>query len=172
MKTEFRIQSPRVRFFALTILAGILMQVTSAHAVKFRLPLSSDTGVHYYYDHNTSSGVTAWNCSGSSYNGHGGSDFSGGPRGRAIFAAASGTLSYKIDGFGDGFAGSTAGGGAGNHVRVDHGGGVVTWYCHMTAGSVTGKGVGSNIGCGEQVGGVGTSGSSTGLHLHFTVQVN
>src|SRR6187549_3230979 len=52
------------------ILAALLLATISAQAVRFRLPLSSDTGVHYYYDHNTSSGVTAWNCSGSSYNGH------------------------------------------------------------------------------------------------------
>src|SRR5688500_263333 len=120
MKTKFRIKNSGVSFLAVTVLAGILMQATDAHAVKFRLPLSSDTGVHYYYDHNTSSGVTAWNCSGTSYNGHGGTDFSGGPRGRSILAAATGVLNYKVDGFGDGYVGSTAGGGAGNHVRIDH----------------------------------------------------
>src|SRR5688572_20807966 len=113
---------PRLTRGAVVLWVFLLLTVP-AQAVRFRRPLSSDTGVHYYYDHNTSSGVTAWNCSGSSYNGHQGTDYSGGPRGRAIFAAASGTLNYKIDGFGDGYVGSTDGGGAGNHVRIDHGGG-------------------------------------------------
>lgn len=154
------------------VVSLLVLIAAPAQAVRFRLPLSSDTGVHYYYDHNTSSGLTAWNCSGTTYNGHQGTDYSGGPRGRAILAAANGSLNYKIDGFGDGFVGSTAGGGAGNHVRLDHGGGVMTWYMHMTAGSVTGKGVGSGIACSEQIGGVGTSGSSSGLHLHFDLRLN
>ncbi len=148
---------------------SLLLATTPALAVKFRLPLSSDTSVHYYYDHNTSSGITAWNCSGTSYNGHQGTDFSGGPRGRAIYAAAAGTLVYKIDGFGDGYVGSPDGGGAGNYVRLDHAG-TTSWYMHMTAGSVTGKGLNSAVACGEQLGGVGTSGSSSGLHLHFDVR--
>ena len=42
----------------------------------------------------------------------------------------------------------------------------------MTKGSVTTKSVGSVIDCPEQIGGVGTSGNSTGFHLHFEVRVN
>ncbi|MDB6125519.1 MAG: Peptidase, family [Pedosphaera sp.] len=154
---------------------GLLVAAQSSQAqlgsgpVQFRLPLAANTAVHYYYDHG---GVTDWKCGGETYSGHRGTDFSGGPRGKAIFAGASGTLGYKIDGFGDGFAGSTDGGGFGNHVRLDHSSGFVTYYGHMTIGSVTGKGVGSGIGCGEQLGGVGTSGSSTGLHLHFEPRIN
>src|SRR5262245_49208601 len=158
---KYKVLSPpgerwQIGIHRVCILAMLLLATASAHAVKFRLPLSSDTAVHYYYDHNASSGITAWNCSGNSYDGHQGTDFSGGPRGRAIFAAASGILNYKIDGFGDGYAGSPDGGGAGNHVRIDHGGGVLSWYMHMTVGSVTGKPVGSGMACSEQIGGVGT----------------
>ncbi|MBE0540964.1 MAG: choice-of-anchor D domain-containing protein [Verrucomicrobia bacterium] len=152
--------------------AALLFTSFSAHAVLFRLPLSSDTAVHYYYDHNTSSGIQDWKCGTETYNGHRGTDFSGGPRGRAIFAAAVGTLEDKIDAFGDGVPGSMDGGGFGNRVRLGHAGGSVTWYGHMTLGSVTTKAVGSAIACGEQIGGVGTSGSSSGLHLHFEPRVN
>jgi murein DD-endopeptidase MepM/ murein hydrolase activator NlpD len=155
------------------LLSASLLLVASADAAPlFRLPLSSDTTVHYYYDHNTSSGIDDWKCGSETYNGHHGTDFSGGPRGRAIFAAGSGTLSYKISGFGDGYVGSPDGGGFGNYVRLQHSDGFMTYYGHMNNGTVTTKAIGSSIACGEQIGGVGTSGSSSGLHLHFEVRVN
>ncbi|MFN7137775.1 MAG: peptidoglycan DD-metalloendopeptidase family protein [Limisphaerales bacterium] len=150
----------------------LLMAASVEAQPKFRLPLSSDTSVHYYYDNNASSGISDWKCGTETYNGHRGTDFSGGPRGRPIYAGAVGTLSYKIDGFGDGYRGSPDGGGFGNYVRLAHSSGYMSYYAHMTAGSVTTKAVGSNIACGEQIGGVGTSGSSTGFHLHFEVRVN
>ncbi len=159
----------RIQLFCIGLIGAALSAVPSAYSSPlFRLPLSSDTSVHYYYDDNRSSGVwNDWNCGSSTYDDHNGTDFSGGPRGRAIFAGASGSLKEKVDGF----VGSTDGGGAGNHVVINHGGSPNwhTWYMHMTAGSVTGKGVGASIACGEQIGGVGTSGSSSGLHLHFGV---
>ena len=149
------------------------MLVASANAtVLFRLPLAVNTTTHYYYDHNSTSGIDDWKCGNETYDGHRGTDFSGGPRGTAIYAAAVGTLSYKIDGFGDGYKGSTDGGGFGNYVKLAHAEGMTTFYGHMTVGSVTTKAVGSSIACGERVGGVGTSGSSTGLHLHFEPRLN
>ncbi|MDB6025998.1 MAG: N-acetylmuramoyl-L-alanine amidase [Verrucomicrobiales bacterium] len=163
----------RVQLLYAGLIGAALFAVPFAQSSPlFRLPLSSDTSVHYYYDDNRASGpLTDWACGSSTYDNHNGTDFSGGPRGRAIFAAANGTLKEKVDGFGDGFVGSTAGGGAGNHVVINHGGSpnFHTWYMHMTAGSVTTKGVGASISCSEQIGGVGTSGSSSGLHLHFGV---
>ncbi len=145
-----------------------MMLVNSAQATLFRLPLAVDTTTHYWYDNNANAGsIDDWRCGNETYDGHHGSDFSGGPRNTSIYAAAVATLSYKIDGFGDGYKGSPDGGGFGNHVRLDHGGSLMTYYGHMTIGSVTTKSVGSSIACGERVGGVGTSGSSTGLHLHF-----
>ncbi|MBA4146532.1 MAG: peptidoglycan DD-metalloendopeptidase family protein [Verrucomicrobia bacterium] len=166
-----------MKIIKLSIVGGLLcatfMLASSAEAQpKFRLPLSSDTSVHYYYDNNSSSGISDWKCGTETYNGHRGTDYSGGPRGRAIFAGAVGTLSYKIDGFGDGYRGSPDGGGFGNYVRLAHSSGYMSYYAHMTKGSVTTKAVGSSIACGEQIGGVGTSGSSTGFHLHFEVRVN
>jgi len=159
----------RPRATRLISVAIICLVAGPVPATLFRLPLSSNTSVHYYYDHGN---LTDWKCGSETYSGHRGSDFSGGPRGRAIYAAAVGTLSYKIDGFGDGYWGSTDGGGFGNHVRLTHSGGFLTIYGHMTVGSVTTKAVNSSIACGEQIGGVGTSGNSTGFHLHFQVNVN
>ena len=159
-------------FVVIFFLAKFILTTQSAEAVTFRLPLSSDTSVHYYYDHDSSSEILDWQCGTKTYNGHRGTDFSGGPRGGNIYAAAEGTLDYKIDGFGDGFIGSTDGGGFGNYVRLDHGNGLKTYYAHMTSGSVTSKSISSNISCSEQIGGVGTSGSSSGLHLHFEPRLN
>ena len=59
-------------------------------------------------------------------------------------------------------------GGYGNLVEVDHGGGVVSMYAHLSAFSVR---VGQTIATGTRVGRIGSSGESTGPHLHFEVRV-
>jgi murein DD-endopeptidase MepM/ murein hydrolase activator NlpD len=46
----------------------------------------------------------------------------------------------------------------------------MTIYGHMTMNSVTIKPVGAAVACGEQIGAVGTSGNSSGMHLHFEVR--
>lgn len=144
-----------------------------AENVYFRLPLSSDTSVHFYYDRNESApGAVAWNGTSQSYNDHNGTDFSGGPRGRPVYAAAPGILIAKDDGWGDG-----AGPGNGNYVRINHGNTraglpINSVYLHFESGTTTAKPLGSLIAAGEQIGGVGTSGNSTGLHLHLETQVN
>ncbi|HUG85116.1 MAG TPA: M23 family metallopeptidase, partial [Euzebya sp.] len=60
-------------------------------------------------------------------------------------------------------------GGYGNTVIVDHGGGITTLYAHQ---SRTGTSVGSQVAQGEVIGFVGTTGYSTGNHLHWEVRVN
>lgn len=81
----------------------------------------------------------------------------GAPSGTPIYAATSGTVSY---------AGSM--GGYGNIVLIDHGGSVTTAYAHQTSILV---GVGTSVGAGQQIGTVGSTGASTGPHLHFEVRV-
>jgi murein DD-endopeptidase MepM/ murein hydrolase activator NlpD len=144
-----------------------------AENVYFRLPLSSDTTTHFYFDRNEASGAAvAWNGTQQTYDGHRGTDFSGGPRGRPVYAAAPGVLIAKDDGHPD-----MGGPPNGNYVRINHGNNrdglpINSVYLHFNAGSVTAKSIGSFIAAGEQVGGVGTSGNSTGLHLHFETQLN
>ena len=58
--------------------------------------------------------------------------------------------------------------GYGNLVAVDHGGGVVTRYAHMAAEDLTVV-VGQPVAAGQQVARVGSTGDSTGCHLHFEV---
>lgn len=57
----------------------------------------------------------------------------------------------------------------GNLVVIDHGGGVLTYYAHNTKLLVS---VGQTVSKGEIIATVGTTGYSTGNHLHFEVQVN
>jgi murein DD-endopeptidase MepM/ murein hydrolase activator NlpD len=157
---------------AFGVAIGLCATALSLHAgaadVRFRLPLAADSPRHYYYDHTQAgNGLQAWNCSAETYDDHNGTDYSGLARGTPIYAGAGGTIYRKADGFGDGYVGSPDGGGFGNHVALTHSDGTVSWYGHMTNGSVTTKSTGASIACGEQIGGVGTSGSSSGLHLHF-----
>ncbi len=60
-------------------------------------------------------------------------------------------------------------GGYGKHVKVDHGNGLVTLYAHMSEVFVN---VGDNVGRGGLLGKIGSTGRSTGPHLHFTVYQN
>ena len=57
----------------------------------------------------------------------------------------------------------------GNAVVIDHGGGITTLYGHMSSIGVK---VGANLAKGEYVGAVGSTGLSTGPHLHFEVSNN
>ena len=54
-------------------------------------------------------------------------------------------------------------------VKVDHGGGVESLYCHMSNTNAT---VGQEVKPGDVIGYVGTTGASTGNHLHFQINVH
>ncbi len=80
--------------------------------------------------------------------------------GAAIVAAANGTVIYA------GYRG-----GYGNCVMIDHGNGVVTLYAHMQNGSYA-VSKGQGVTRGKTIGKVGSTGLSTGPHLHFEVRIN
>jgi murein DD-endopeptidase MepM/ murein hydrolase activator NlpD len=88
---------------------------------------------------------------------HAGQDFTG-EHGSPIMAAARGRVS---------FAGRQ--GGYGNTIEIDHGHGIMTRYAHLSGLNVR---VGQAISAGQQVGRMGSTGRSTGTHLHFEVRVN
>ena len=88
---------------------------------------------------------------------HAGIDI-GAPTGAPIHAAKGGVVSY---------AGVM--GGYGNIIVLDHGGGMTTRYAHQ---SRLGASVGQTVAAGEQIGYIGSTGNSTGPHLHFEVRVN
>ena len=59
--------------------------------------------------------------------------------------------------------------GGGNRIVIDHGGGIKTTYNHL---ATIGVSVGQQVSGGAQIGGVGTTGNSTGCHLHYEVMEN
>lgn len=82
--------------------------------------------------------------------------------GKNIYAAQSGTV---ITAYGDG----GWHGGFGNYIIIDHGGGISTVYAHCSAVNVY---VGQEVSKGDVIGYVGSTGWSTGNHLHFETRVN
>lgn len=85
-----------------------------------------------------------------------------------IVAAAPGTILAKHDGNYD--RSCSLGDTDWNAVYVQHADGSVAWYGHMKKNSLTSKNVGDSVTEGEYLGLVGSSGSSTGPHLHFELR--
>lgn len=79
-------------------------------------------------------------------------------RGTPILAAASGTVT---------FAGWSSG--YGYLVKIDHGSGVETYYGHCSKLYVS---AGSTVEAGDKIAAVGSTGDSTGNHLHFEIRLN
>ncbi len=88
---------------------------------------------------------------------HSGLDFPG-PIGTPILAAAPGRVVY---------VGQKSG--YGNVVEVDHGQGILTRYAHLSGFTST---VGAQVAAGQQIAKMGSTGRSTGSHLHFEVRLN
>lgn len=81
-----------------------------------------------------------------------------GPTGSPVVAAASGvvvTSQYRNS--------------FGNCIIIDHGGGVTTWYNHLSVRSVS---VGTSVTKGQRIGSIGSTGDSTGPHLDFRVYID
>lgn len=89
----------------------------------------------------------------------------GGARGTSIAAAASGVVIKSVNGCVEGR--KSCGGGYGNYVEIEHPNGDVTIYGHMTKAIV---GVGELVSQGEQIGTLGSTGNSTGPHVHFEIR--
>lgn len=83
----------------------------------------------------------------------------GAPGGVSIVAADSGVVVYA----------QFNNGGFGNCVIIDHGGGLISLYAHMNSRGVS---YGQNVTKGQYIGAVGSTGWSTGNHLHFQVTNN
>ncbi len=82
----------------------------------------------------------------------------GSPSGTSVKAADSGTV-----------AGITNGGPYGKAVLLVHSGGLTTFYAHLSSESVT---IGQSVSAGQEVGTIGSTGWSTGPHLHYEVRIN
>jgi len=88
---------------------------------------------------------------------HSGLDFKG-PYGAPIYSAAAGEVT---------FAGWR--GGYGKTIEVTHGNGMMTRYAHMSRFH---SNLGQKVDAGDLIGAIGSTGRSTGPHLHFEVRIN
>ncbi len=90
---------------------------------------------------------------------HNGVDFAA-PTGTPIYASGDSTVLF-----------AAPRGAAGNFIRLDHGEGMQTWYMHLNA-FADGLQPGKAVKQGEIIGYVGTTGGSTGPHLHYEIRIN
>ncbi|UBH06481.1 hypothetical protein K8P10_001992 [Leucobacter sp. Psy1] len=93
------------------------------------------------------------------HSGHNGIDLAA-PTGTKTMAAAAGRITH---------AGWEPGGsfGGGNQVNVLHDGNILTWYAHLS--SIAAR-VGQQVRKGQTIGRVGSTGNSTGPHLHYMIE--
>lgn len=87
---------------------------------------------------------------------HTGLDFAA-PIGTPVFASAAGVVTVEHPDW------------AGNLVRIDHGGGVETFYAHLSATDLE---TGDVVEVGDPIGLVGDLGNTTGPHLHYEVRLD
>jgi hypothetical protein len=130
-------------------------------------------------DQNAASGqIQDWNCGTNTYDGHHGTDISIWPFNFykldndivEVVAAAPGTIVAKHDGEFD--KNCNASNPNANYVVVMHADKSVAVYFHMKKNSITSKDVGATVIAGEKLGVVGSSGNSSGPHLHFEVKTD
>lgn len=104
---------------------------------------------------------------------HGGIDIAGaGIMGTPVVAAADGTVvatnSSCTHNWGKSYS-CGCGGGYGNYVMISHAGGKMTVYGHLTSLTVS---TGQSVSRGQVIGYVGSTGNSTGPHLHYECRLN
>ncbi len=130
--------------------SGETYDTTSVGDITFTWPCPSSSNITSYFGDRDSP------MEGASSD-HKGVDISA-STGDKVIAAASGTVVIATY--------STS---AGNYVMLNHGGGVYTVYMHMSSIAVS---VGDSVSMGDTVGAVGSTGYSTGPHLHFGLRIN
>lgn len=136
---------------ALVIAAGTLIPATAASAATgFVSPVSGHVA------------DIVDGCPAGSRPSHEGVDINGNG-GTPIYAAAAGTVATAIN--------SSATSGYGTQVVITHADGYMTRYAHMVYGSIA-VSQGATVAQGQRIGTVGSTGNSTGAHLHFEIKRN
>ena len=185
--------SPREAAWAAALLAAWLMPAPAAAAetLKLDFPLECTPGlscwIPSYVDHDPTKGIRDYACGKATYNGtsatvsrHKGTDIAIRDKaamraGVPVLAAAPGRVVGVRDGMADidvreaGGLKALKGKDCGNGVRISHGGGWDTQYCHMLKGSIAVM-KGEEVTAGQPIGLVGLSGATSFPHLHLTVR--
>lgn len=138
--------------------------------------MGTDCWVQSYFDHDPGTRDIDYTCGSETYGAHLGTDFriadlAAMARGVPVLASAAGVVAGARDGMDDismRDAPVPRGRECGNGVRVVHGGGWETQYCHMRKGSVAVKS-GDAVKAGDQLGLVGLSGNTEFPHVHLEV---
>jgi murein DD-endopeptidase MepM/ murein hydrolase activator NlpD len=180
--TRIRLRQTRP---ALAGLALLVAAVASAQPA-LRLPLDCTPGencwIVNYVDLDPGSAVRDYSCGRFTYDGHSGTDFAlrdlaALREGVKVLAAAPGVVRATRDGEADVSVRERSGGKSeiegrecGNAVRIDHGDGWQTLYCHLRRGSVVVR-RGERVSAGQALGLVGLSGQTEFPHLHFGVSL-
>jgi murein DD-endopeptidase MepM/ murein hydrolase activator NlpD len=153
----------------MTMAEDVIKTTVIAAAVDKVVVVGSKAPVYNYapasYVASAGSGQFGWPSRGSisSRFGYRGREFHTGldiasPTGTPVSAADSGTVTFA------GWSGSY-----GKIIKINHGNGYETWYAHLSSIDVS---VGQKVSKGEVIGKVGSTGRSTGPHLHFEVRKN
>ena len=168
-------------------IATLFMTTQAAHPgpPELSLPLDCTLGqtcyIEDYVDSDPTAGQTDYTCGLKSRDRHRGTDivldsFDAMRRGVDVLAAAPGRVAATRDGMADtpvtnDTRNSVEGKECGNAVRIDHGDGWQTLYCHMRNGSVRVQ-QGDVVNAGDRLGQVGLSGLTNIPHVHLTVLRN
>jgi hypothetical protein len=176
-----------VRALAAALLLGLAGLAASAARAEvpygLELPVAcvpgADCWVVRYVDHDPGPGERDYRCGRQTGDGHDGTDFALPHQGAMaggveVLAAAPGMVAGLRDGVPDvsvveGGQEAVAARECGNGVRIDHGEGWATLYCHLRRGSLRVK-EGDRVAAGQPLGLVGLSGETSFPHLHFEVR--
>lgn len=164
------------------LFATILAQAAHAGPPELVLPLDCTLGetcyIEDYVDADPGPGQSDYTCGLKSRDGHRGTDivlrdFAAMERGVKVLAAAPGRVAAIRDGMTDVAVSAETtdtieGRECGNGVRVDHGDGWQTLYCHMRQGSISVR-EGDHVASGAPLGLVGLSGLTNIPHVHLSV---
>ncbi len=168
-----------MRHAPIILLCACLAAPAAAQAPRLDWPVDCDLGqtcyVEDYLDRDPSEARRDYACGLNTRDAHGGTDialdsFEAMTRGVAVYAAAAGTVMGVRDGVADlGDPSADPARACGNGVRIDHGDGWHTQYCHLKKGSVA-VSPGETVSAGTQLGEVGLSGQTNHPHLHLSLE--
>ena len=171
------------RSFALLVPLVLAAPAAAQPPDRLALPIDctpgADCWVLRYVDHDPGPGVRDYMCGGLTGDGHKGTDIAirdlaTMAAGVEVRAAAAGVVDALRDGMADlsvNEAGRQAieGKECGNGIRLAHGDGWTTWYCHLRRGSLMVR-QGDRVEAGQPLALVGLSGETSFPHVHFDVR--